>query len=48
MFLNIKEQKPYQKVLFQYSLHVKQSENSELVHKEYLADPNKDPRIEIY
>ena len=39
--------KPYQKVLFQYSLHVKQSENSELVHKEYLADPNKDPRIEF-
>ena len=39
--------KPYQKVLFQYSLHVNQSEYSELVHKEYLADPNKDPRIEF-
>ena len=36
---------PYQLVLFQYSLHIKQSEYSELVHKEYLADPIKDPRI---
>ena len=36
---------PYQLVLFQYSLHIKQSEESELIHKEYLADPKKDPRI---
>ena len=36
--------RPYQQVLFQYSLHIKQSEDSELQHKEYLADPNKDPR----
>ena len=32
-------------ILFQYSLHVKQSEHSELIHKEFLADPIKDPRI---
>ena len=31
----------------QYSLHVKQSEDSELIHKEYLADPKKDPRVEL-
>ena len=36
--------RPYQQVLFQYSLHIKQSEDSELQHKEYLADPKKDPR----
>jgi len=37
--------RPYQQVLFQYSLHINQTEDSELQHKEYLADPNKDPRI---
>jgi len=37
--------RPYQQVLFQYSLHINQTEESELVHKEYLADPKKDPRI---
>ena len=37
--------KPYQQVLFQYSLHLKKSKTSSLEHKEYLADPNKDPRI---
>jgi hypothetical protein len=36
--------RPYQQVLFQYSLHINQTEDSELQHKEYLADPNKDPR----
>jgi hypothetical protein len=39
--------RPYQQVLFQYSVHSKQNDNSELIHKEYLADPNKDPRIQF-
>jgi hypothetical protein len=39
--------KPYQQVVFQYSLHLKKSKLSKLEHKEYLADPNKDPRIEF-
>ena len=39
--------RPYQQVLFQYSLHINQTEESELVHKEYLADPKKDPRVEL-
>ena len=39
--------RPYQQVLFQYSVHSKQNENSDVVHKEYLADPKKDPRIEF-
>ena len=38
---------PYQHVLFQYSLHVQQSENSKLLHKQYLGDPIKDPRKEF-
>jgi hypothetical protein len=37
--------RPYQQVLFQYSLLINQTEDSELQHKEYLANPNKDPRI---
>jgi hypothetical protein len=37
--------RPYQQVLFQYSLHINETEGSELIHKEYLADPKKDPRI---
>jgi len=36
--------RPYQQVLFQYSLHINKTEGSELIHKEYLADPKKDPR----
>lgn len=39
--------KPYQQVLFQYSIHSKQDVNSQLVHKEFLADPNRDPRIQF-
>lgn len=39
--------RPYQQVLFQYSVHSKQNENSDVFHKEYLADPKKDPRIEF-
>ena len=39
--------RPYQQVLFQYSVHSKQSDNSELIHKEFLADPNEDPRTQF-
>ena len=37
--------RPYQQLVFQYSLHIQESHSSEVVHKEYLADPSKDPRI---
>lgn len=33
--------RPYQKVPFQYSLHILKSKNEELEHKEFLADENK-------
>lgn len=38
--------RPYQQLVFQYSLHI-QTENSQLEHREYLAEasPNIDPRI---
>ena len=39
--------KPYQQVVFQYSLHLKKSKLSKLEHKEHLADPDNDPRIEF-
>jgi hypothetical protein len=39
--------RPFQQVLFQYSIHFKQDDNSELIHREYLAEPDKDPRIEF-
>ena len=39
--------RPYQNIIFQYSLHVNQSEGSELSHKEHLADPKKDPRLKL-
>lgn len=37
--------KPYQQIVFQYSLHIEQK-NGEITHKEYLAEanPNVDPR----
>ena len=36
--------KPYQQIVFQYSLHIKKQSNSKILHKEYLADPTQDPR----
>jgi len=39
--------RPFQQVLFQYSIHFKQDDNSELIYREYLAEPDKDPRIEF-
>jgi hypothetical protein len=39
--------RPYQQLPFQYSLHYLEREGSELRHREYLAEPNIDPRGEI-
>ena len=41
--------RPYQQILFQFSLHYLESPNSELKHFEFLADAeiDKDPRIEF-
>ena len=38
-----KNQKPYQQIPFQYSLHI-EYEDGTLEHKEFLADENSDPR----
>ena len=39
--------KPYMQIPFQYSLHYIESENSELMHKEFLAKPGEDPRRKL-
>ena len=36
--------KPYQQVTFQYSLHYIENDGGELKHKEFLGDPETDPR----
>jgi hypothetical protein len=36
--------RPYQQLVFQYSLHIQETSTSEIEHREYLADPTKDPR----
>ena len=36
--------KPYQQVPFQYSLHILENQDAPLVHREFLADENSDPR----
>ncbi len=41
------ESSPYEQIPFQYSLHYMESENSPLLHKEYLADPEGDPRRSV-
>jgi len=38
---------PYQQVTYQYSLHYLEHEGAELRHREFLAEPNVDPREEI-
>jgi len=38
--------RPYQKIPFQYSLHIEQEEGS-IEHKEYLAEGNSDPRLAL-
>ncbi|MDB2464005.1 DUF2779 domain-containing protein [Flavobacteriaceae bacterium] len=37
--------RPYQQLVFQYSLHIQETSTSDIEHKEYLADPTEDPRI---
>ena len=37
--------RPYQQLVFQYSLHFQETPTSELEHREYIADPTEDPRI---
>ena len=37
--------RPYQQLVFQYSLHIQETPTSELRHREYLADSSQDPRI---
>lgn len=37
--------RPYQQLVFQYSLHFQETPTSEVEHREYLADPTQDPRI---
>ena len=37
--------RPYQQLVFQYSLHIQKTSTSEIQHREYLADPSQDPRI---
>ena len=37
--------RPYQQLVFQYSLHIQETSISELEHREYLANPSQDPRI---
>jgi hypothetical protein len=41
--------RPYQQIPFQYSVHYQKRKDSEIIHKEYLAeaDPSKDPRKEF-
>ena len=39
--------KPYQQIPFQYSLHYIESENGEVMHKEFLAESGEDPRRAI-
>ncbi len=37
--------RPYQQLVFQYSLHKQETLISSIEHKEYLANPSQDPRI---
>ena len=37
--------RPYQQLVFQYSLHIQETSTSLIEHREYLADPSQDPRI---
>lgn len=36
---------PYQMIAFQYSLHIQEKEKGGIIHKEFLAETNGDPRI---
>ena len=41
------DSKPYEQIVFQYSLHYIEEEGGELKHKEYLAYPGEDPRRKL-
>jgi hypothetical protein len=42
------ESKPYQQLVFQYSLHIQEKPGGDLIHKEYLAATDgSDPRIKF-
>ena len=41
-------QRPYQQIPFQYSLHIQNSKNTDVLHKDFLGESEKlDPRIEF-
>jgi len=37
--------RPYEQLVFQYSLHIRETPISEIEHRVYLADPTEDPRV---
>ena len=39
--------RPYEQIPFQYSLHILETEDGPLLHREYLARPGEDPRREL-
>lgn len=39
--------RPYQKIPFQYSLHIQEKEGADPIHYEYLVEPCKDPRRKL-
>ena len=39
--------RPYQQIVFQYSLHIQKTPLSLIEHREYLADSTEDPRIRL-
>lgn len=41
------QSRPYQQIVFQYSLHILEKPDGELMHKEFLAEANGDPRIPL-
>ena len=40
-----KGSRPYQQLVFQYSLHIQETSSAEIIHSEYLANPIEDPRV---
>jgi hypothetical protein len=41
------QSKPFQQITFQYSLHIQEKPNGELIHKEFLAQAVSDPRTAL-
>jgi hypothetical protein len=40
-----KGSRPYQQLVFQYSLHIQETSASDIKHREYLVSPKEDPRV---